>query len=89
MEEADRVARALGVRMPISIDRRIVGAAAVGAHKTSMLQDVESGRPMELEAIVGAVIELGEMLDFPMPNTRAVYAAAKLLDETTTRARTV
>ena len=89
MEEADKVARALGVRMPISVERRIAGAAAVGAHKTSMLQDVESGRPMELEAIIGAVIELGEMLDFPMPNTRAVYAAAKLLDETTTSARTV
>ncbi len=89
MGEADKVARALGVRMPISVERRIAGAAAVGAHKTSMLQDVESGRPMELEAIVGAVIELGEMLDFPMPNTRAVYAAAKLLDEITTTARTV
>ena len=89
MEEADQVARALGVRMPISVDRRIAGAAAVGAHKTSMLQDVESGRPMELEAIVGAVIELGEMVDFPMPNTRAVYAAARLLDEITTRPRTV
>ena len=89
MAEADAVARALGVRMPISVERRIAGAAAVGAHKTSMLQDLESGRPMELDAIVGAVIELGEMLDIPVPNTRNVYAAAKLLDEIATRDRTV
>jgi 2-dehydropantoate 2-reductase len=88
MEEADAVASALGVRVPVSIERRIAGAAAVGAHKTSMLQDLESGRPMELEAVVGAVIELGEMLDVPAPNTRAVYAATKLLGEGTARGRT-
>ena len=89
MEEADAVAGALGVRVPISIERRISGAAAVGEHKTSMLQDLESGRPMELEAIVGAVIELAEMLDVPVPNTRAVYAAAKLLGEVAAGNRTV
>lgn len=88
MEEADAVAAALGVRVPISVDRRIAGAAAVGEHKTSMLQDLESGRPMELEAIVGAVIELGEMLDVPVPNTRAVYAAAKLLGDVAAGDRT-
>ena len=88
MEEADAVARALGVRVPVSIERRIAGAAAVGEHKTSMLQDLESGRPMELEAIVGAVIELGEILDVPVPNTRAVYAAAKLLGEVAAGSRT-
>ena len=49
--------------------------------KTSMLQDWEAGRPMELEAVVGAVVELGERLGVPMPSTRAVYACAKLLDE--------
>ena len=85
MEEADAVANALGVRVPVSIEQRIAGAAGVGQHKTSMLQDLESGRPMELEAIVGAVIELGEMLDVPMPNTKAVYAAAKLLGEVAAR----
>lgn len=89
MEEADAVARALGVRVPISVERRIAGAVAVGEHKTSMLQDLETGRPMELEAVVGAVIELGEMLDVPVPNTRAVYAATRLLDEIATRNRTV
>ena len=85
MEEADAVAGALGVKIPVSVGRRIAGAAKVGAHKTSMLQDVESGRPMELEAIVGAVIELGEMLDVPVPNTKAVYAATKLLGESVAR----
>ena len=89
MEEADAVASAIGVRVPISVERRIAGAAAVGAHKTSMLQDLESGRPMELEAIVGAVIELGEMVDVPVPNTRAVYAAAKLLGEVAASDKTV
>ena len=89
MEEADAVARALGVRVPVSIERRIAGAAAVGAHKTSMLQDLESGRPMELEAVVGSVIELGEMLEVPVSNTRAVYGAAKLLAESAARGGTV
>ena len=88
MEEADAVARALGVRVPVSVERRIAGAAAVGAHKTSMLQDLESGRPMELEAVVGAVIEFGEMLDVPVPNTKAVYAATKLLAENAARGGT-
>ena len=59
----------------------MAGAEKVGAHKTSMLQDLEAGRPMELEAVVGAVVELGERLGVPMPATRAVYACAKLLDE--------
>ena len=59
----------------------MAGAEKVGAHKTSMLQDLEAGRPLELEAIVGAVVELGERLGIAMPSTRAVYACAKLLDE--------
>ena len=61
-------------RLPISIDQRIAGAEKVGEHKTSMLQDLEAGRPMELEAVVGAVVELGERLGVPMPHTRTVYA---------------
>ena len=81
MGEADAVAAALGIKIPISVDQRIAGAAKVGEHKTSMLQDVETGRPMELEAIVGAVIELGEIVGVQTPNIRAVYAAAKLLGE--------
>ena len=81
MVETECVAGKLGIELPISIDQRMAGAEKVGAHKTSMLQDYEAGRPMELEAVVGAVVELGERLGVPMPAMRAVYACAKLLDE--------
>ena len=81
MVETEAVAAKLDIELPISIDQRMAGAEKVGAHKTSMLQDLEAGRPMELEAVVGAVIELGERLGVPMPATRAVYSCAKLLDE--------
>ena len=81
MAETEAVAGKLGIEMPISIDQRMAGAEKVGAHKTSMLQDLEAGRPLELEAVVGAVVELGERLGVPMPSTRAVYACAKMLNE--------
>lgn len=81
MLETEAVARKLGIELPISIDQRMTGAEKVGAHKTSMLQDLEAGRPMELEAVVGAVVELGGRLGVPMPSTRAVYACARLLNE--------
>ena len=81
MAETEGVAGKLGIELPISIDQRIAGAEKVGAHKTSMLQDLEAGRPLELEAVVGAVVELGERLGVAMPSTRAVYACAKLLDQ--------
>jgi 2-dehydropantoate 2-reductase len=81
MREAEAVASQLGLELPISIEQRIAGAEKVGEHKTSMLQDLEAGRPMELEAVVGAVVELGERLNLPMVHTRAVYACAKLLSE--------
>jgi 2-dehydropantoate 2-reductase len=81
MREAEAVAAKLGIELPISIDQRMAGAAKVGAHKTSMLQDIEAGRPIEIEALVGAVIELGDRLGIPMPETLAVYATAKLLDK--------
>ena len=77
MTETEAVAGKLGIELPITIDQRMAGAEKVGAHKTSMLQDLEAGRPMELEAVVGAVVELGERLGVPMPATRAVYACAK------------
>ena len=77
MAETEAVAGKLGIELPISIDQRMAGAEKVGAHKTSMLQDCEAGRPMELEAVVGAVVELGERLGVPMPATRAVYACAQ------------
>ena len=81
MAEADEVARGLGVRLPFTIEQRMEGARKVGAHKTSMLQDLETGRPMELESVVGAVIELGEKLGLPMPLTRTLYSCAKLLEQ--------
>jgi 2-dehydropantoate 2-reductase len=78
MTETECVAERLGMKLPISIEQRMAGAAKVGEHKTSMLQDLEAGRPLELEAVVGAVLELGERLGVPMPATRAVYACTKL-----------
>jgi 2-dehydropantoate 2-reductase len=81
MAEVEAVAAKLDIELPISIDQRMAGAEKVGAHKTSMLQDYEAGRPMELDAIVGAVVELGDRLNVPMAATRTVYACAKLLNE--------
>jgi 2-dehydropantoate 2-reductase len=80
MTEVEAVAGKLGLELPVSIDQRMAGAEKVGEHKTSMLQDLEAGRPLELEAIVGAVVELGERLGVPMPHTRTVYACTKLLE---------
>jgi 2-dehydropantoate 2-reductase len=81
MAEADEVAVALGIRLPLTIDQRMDGARKVGVHKTSMLQDLESGRPMELESVIGVVIELGEKLGLPMPHTRTLYSCARLLSQ--------
>ena len=81
MTEADEVAEALGVRLTLTIDQRMDGAKKVGAHKTSMLQDLEHGRPMELESVVGVVIELGEKLGLPMPHTRTLYSCTRLLSQ--------
>jgi len=79
MREAEAVANRLGIELPVSIEQRMAGAEKVGAHKTSMLQDLEAGRPLELEAVVGAVVELGERLGVELPVTRTVYALTKLL----------
>jgi len=88
MEETEAVARALGLELPIGIDQRMAGAEKVGEHKTSMLQDLEAGRPLELEAVVGAVVELAERLHLPMPHTRTVYACTRLLAERLATSRT-
>jgi 2-dehydropantoate 2-reductase len=82
MREAEAIATKLGVTIRIGIDKRLAGAEKVGAHKTSMLQDVEAGRPMEIEALVGAVVELGRLTDTPTPHIDAVYACARLLAHT-------
>ena len=79
MKEAQAIAEKLGVQFRVSLEKRINGAQAVGQHKTSMLQDVELGRPIELEALVGSVIELGKITETPTPNIDAVYALASLL----------
>jgi 2-dehydropantoate 2-reductase len=76
MQETEAVAARLSIELPISTAQRMAGAEKIGAHKTSMLQDYEAGRPMEIEAVVGAVVELGERLGVPMPVTRAIYACA-------------
>jgi 2-dehydropantoate 2-reductase len=85
MQEVEEVSRKLGMELPVSIDQRIAGAEKVGEHKTSMLQDLEAGRPMELEALVGSVVELGDRVGLPMTCTRTVYNCAKLLAERTVR----
>jgi 2-dehydropantoate 2-reductase len=81
MQEVEAVSQKLGMELPVSIDQRMAGAEKVGEHKTSMLQDLEAGRPMELEALVGAVVELGDRVGLPMPYTRTVYSCAKLLGQ--------
>src|SRR5437660_9654254 len=83
MSEVDSVAHKLGIEIGVSIEQRLEGAEKVGQHKTSMLQDIEAGRPTELEAIVGAVVELGDKMGLALPCTRTVYACVKLLTETT------
>jgi 2-dehydropantoate 2-reductase len=82
MTEGEAIATKLGITMRVGIEKRIAGAERVGAHKTSMLQDVEHGRPLELEALVGAVIELGRLTSTPTPHIDAVYACTRLLAKT-------
>jgi len=77
MLEAKEVAETLGVRFGIDVDRRIAGAAEVGEHKTSMLQDLERGRPMEIDALLGAVVELGSMIERDTPLCRMVLALVR------------
>jgi 2-dehydropantoate 2-reductase len=79
MAEAQAIAAKLGITFRVSIDRRIAGAERVGKHKTSMLQDVEAGRDIEIDALVGSVVELAKLTDTPAPNIEAVYALTKLL----------
>ncbi len=82
MSEAKAVGEKLGVAFKISLEQRLAGAEAVGAHKTSMLQDVEAGRALELEALVGSVVELGRITETPTPVISAIYAATSLLART-------
>jgi 2-dehydropantoate 2-reductase len=77
MNEAEAVAGKLGIEMPIDVERRIEGAAGVGEHKTSMLQDLERGRPTEIDAIVGAVAEVGDIVGQDTPYIDAIYALVR------------
>lgn len=83
MSEAADVARALDLHLRVSIEQRIEGAVKVGDHKSSMLQDVEAGRALEIDGLVRAFVELGELVKVPMPATEAVLALVSLLDAVT------
>jgi 2-dehydropantoate 2-reductase len=82
MTEAQAIAHKLGIQFRVGLERRIAGAERVGAHKTSMLQDVEAGRPPELEALVGSVMELGRLTRTSTPHIDAVYGLTHLLART-------
>jgi len=82
MREAQDVAGHLGITFRVDLEKRIEGAEKVGKHKTSMLQDVEAGRRLELDALIGSVIELGRLTNIPTPHIEAVFALVKLLDQT-------
>src|SRR3981189_3397876 len=81
MIEAQDIAQKLGVTFRVTIDKRIAGAEAVGAHKTSMLQDVEAGRSLETEALIGSILEMANMTNTAAPSIESVYALVKLLNK--------
>jgi len=82
MREAQAIAAKLGVTFRVPLEKRIEGAAKVGKHKTSTLQDIEAGRDVEVDALIGSVIELGTLTATAIPATRAVHAMLKLLVRT-------
>jgi 2-dehydropantoate 2-reductase len=87
MTEAQAVAAKLGIVFRVGLERRIAGAEKVGHHKTSMLQDVEAGRALELEALLGSVVELGRLTRTPTPHIDTVYGLTHLLARSVTDAR--
>ena len=82
MAEAQAIGEKLGVTFRHTIEKRIAGAESVGAHKTSMLQDVEAGRSLETEALIGSILEMGRLTGTPAPAIEAVYACVMLLNKT-------
>ena len=82
MTEAQQVAERLGASFRVPMERRIAGAESVGKHKTSMLQDVEVGKPLEVDGMLGVVVELAEVTEVEVPTLRALYACASLLNRT-------
>jgi 2-dehydropantoate 2-reductase len=80
MEECAEVAARLGIRIPVSIERRLEAGIAVGEHKTSMLQDLEAGKPLETACLTGAVLELAKRFDVDVPHTRTIHSCLELLE---------
>jgi 2-dehydropantoate 2-reductase len=87
MSEAQSVAHKLGITFRVPLEKRIAGAEKVGHHKTSMLQDLEAGRALEIDALLGAVLELARLTNTPTPHLDAVYALTKLLAKSLEEAR--
>jgi 2-dehydropantoate 2-reductase len=85
MREAQTVGEAFGIRFRLSIDKRIAGAESIGAHKTSMLQDIEHGRAIEIDALLGSVTELARLANVATPHLDAICAVTRLLGETVVR----
>ena len=82
MTEAQAIAERLGATFRVSLEKRIAGAEGVGKHKTSMLQDLEAGKPLEIDGMLGAVVELAEVTEVEVPTLRALYACVSLLNKT-------
>ena len=82
MTEAQTIGHRLGATFRVSLERRISGAESIGKHKTSMLQDVEAGKPLEVEGMLGVVVELAEVTGVDVPTLRAIYACVSLLNKT-------
>jgi 2-dehydropantoate 2-reductase len=80
MEECAAVAAALGIALPVSLERRLEAALSVGDHKTSMLQDREAGKPLEIDCLTGAVVEIAELVGVPVPATRAIDACVRTIE---------
>jgi len=87
MTEAQAIGERLGAHFRVSMEKRIAGAEAVGPHKTSMLQDVEQGKPLELEGMLGAVVELAALTEVEVPTLKALYACVSLLNQTVQTSR--
>jgi 2-dehydropantoate 2-reductase len=81
MKEVVTVAKSLDCDVPVSIERRLAGAERVGDHRTSTLQDLQAGKRLELEALLGAVLELAELTGTVVPHLRTMHATASLLAE--------
>jgi 2-dehydropantoate 2-reductase len=87
LAECAAVASRLGVELPVSIERRLQAGIAVGEHKTSMLQDLEAGKPLETACLTGALLELADILSVPVPHTRTIHACVELLERVRARER--